>query len=422
MSNKEVNQVGVFEKLRDKEIKQREAAMILNISSRQIRRKLKLFRKDGPESLIHGLRGRPSNNQVDPVLVQRALDIVEEDYRDFGPTLASEHLCDDHQIVINPETLRLKMIEADLWKPKKRKATHREWRERKECVGELVQSDGSNHDWFEGRLERCDLLAFIDDATSEILWAEFAPETTLGYLTATSHYIEQHGLPKELYVDKGKVFRVNNNNPDNDKLTQYGRALDELDVGLTFARSPEAKGRVERLFGTLQDRLVKEMRLKGISTIEEANKFLQEEYLPKHNQKYAVVPKSKTNLHRSAEGYDLDSILCIKEKRTLTNDFTLRYKNQWFQLEKKQKTIISPRDTITVVTQINGALELWIREIKLNSRIIDKPIATKKVVSKNKEHKPWVPPVDHPWRNYSNIKSQKPDISTLQKEDILTLV
>ncbi len=422
MSGKEVNQIGIFEKLRNKEMKQKEAAKILGLSDRQIRRKLKRFRRLGPESLIHGLRDKPSNNLLDPKLLEKALSLVKKKYPDFGPTFASDKLSEIDNIVIHPETLRIKMAGKGLWRIKGRKTSHREWRERKECFGELVQSDGSNHPWFEDRGSRCDLLAFIDDATSKVIHLEFAPESTFGYMRATKKYIEQHGLPHKLYVDRGKVFKVNLNNPDNERLTQYGRAMEELGVGITYARSPQAKGRVERLFSTLQDRLVKELRLRDISTIEEANKFLQEEYLDDHNRRFSVAPKSDTNLHRSFEGYDLDDIFVIKEERILTSDFTVRYGNKWFQFEKKQTTILFPGDRITVVTKLDGKTEFMIRSIKLCFHEIDKLVKVVKLKPRLKEGKPWVPPADHPWRKFNIKGKQKEDISTLEKADILTLV
>ena len=413
MSQKEINQISVFERLSNRKIKHKEAAMILGLSTRQTKRKLKVFRHLGPKGLIHLSRGRPSNNQFDPEAREQALLLVENKYPDFGPTFASEKLEENHQLIINRETLRQIMILAGLWQAKKRKPTHRQWRERKECFGELVQLDGSDHDWFEGRAPRCTLLAFIDDATSRITHLEFAGETTIGVMGATKRYINKHSIPHELYVDRGKVFKVNLNNEEEDKITQYRRAVEELGSGLTYARSPQAKGRVERLFGTLQDRLVKELRLRGISTIKEADEFIENEYLPKHNEKYSVEPKSNTNLHREAHGYDLDEILCIKETRVLTSDFTLRYKNEWYQLEKKQKTLIFPKNEITIKTHLDGRITLSIRKTPLFFHEIDKPIKEKQVqiIKQLVEKKPWVPPVDHPWREQNIFK--KAELSTL---------
>ena len=421
MSRKELDQVSVFERLKSKEMKQKEAAMMLMLSERQIREKLKLFRALGPPSLIHQLRGRPSNHRLEAGYLETALALVVEKYPDFGPTFAAEKLFETHGLKVNHETLRLKMIEAGLWKPKKQKVKHRQWRDRKDCLGELVQLDGSDHAWFEERGPRCDLLAFIDDATSQILQLEFAPESTLGVMRATKNYLGKYGRPVSFYTDRGGVYKVNQYNPDHDKLTQYERALQELDIKPLHARSPQAKGRVERLFGTLQDRLVKELRLRAISTIEEANQFIKGEYLTKHNLKYAVIPKSSTNLHRSIENYDINNILCLKEERTLTNDFTVRYESQWFQLEKKQNTIITPKDVITVSTLLTGETKLSVRQTSLSFHEIDKPIVRVKTERLIKDRKPSIPSLNHPWRQYQKIRKLKPAVSILQKAEVSIL-
>jgi transposase InsO family protein len=395
--------------------------MMLRLSERQIREKLKLFRALGPPSLIHQLRGKPSNHRLETRYLETALGLVVEKYPDFGPTFAAEKLFEIHGLKVNHETLRLMMIEAGLWKPKKQKVRHRQWRDRKDCLGELVQLDGSDHAWFEGRAPRCDLLAFIDDATSQILQLEFAPESTLGVMRATKNYLDKHGRPVSFYTDRGGVYKINQNNPDHDKLTQYERALNELDIKPIHARSPQAKGRVERLFGTLQDRLVKELRLRAISTTEEANQFIKEEYLTSHNLKYAVIPKSSTNLHRSIENYDIINVLCLKEERTLTNDFTVRYESQWFQLEKKQNTLIIPKDVITVSTLLTGETNLSIRKTSLSFHEIDKPIVRVKTERLITDRKPSMPSFNHPWRQYQNISKLKPAVSILQKAEVSIL-
>ena len=420
MSKKEINQTGVFERLAKKEIKQKEVAKMLDLSTRQIRKKLKEFRRLGPISLIHKLRGKPSNNHLDNDLVNKALEIIEEKYPDFGPTFASEKLWENHMIKINSESLRLKMIKAGLWQAKTKKISHRSWRERKECFGELVQLDGSPHDWFEGKAPICTLLAFIDDSTSKVLHLEFTKEATLPVMQASKNYFEKYGLPHELYVDRGKVFKVNIHNEDEDKITQYRRAIEELEIKMTYARSPQAKGRVERLFGTLQDRLVKELRLKGISNIKEANRFILNEYLVKHNEKYAICPRSNNNLHREINNFNLDDILCLKEKRILNFDFTLRFKNKWFQLEKKQNTLIFPKNEITVTTHLEGNIGISIRNTKLNYHVIEKPLVERSQIFTEQINRiPWRPPVNHPWRNYA-IKKQKAELSTLLKAELST--
>lgn len=353
-----------------------------------------------------------------------AISLIENKYPDFAPTFASEKLEEIHKLIINRETLRLAMIAAGLWQARKRKPTHREWRERKECFGELIQLDGSDHDWFESRagMSRCTLLAFIDDATGKINHLEFAGETTFGVMSATKSYVKKHGIPHEFYVDRGKVFKVNLNNEEGDKITQYRRSIEELGGRIIYARSPQAKGRVERLFGTLQDRLVKELRLAGINSEKEANEFIEKEYLPKHNQKYSIEPKSDTDFHHEAKGYDLDEIFCIKKIRILTSDFTIRYGNKWYQLTKKQKTLIFPRNEITVKTYLNGRIALSIRTTNLFFDEIDKPVKARQnqVIGRMIKRTPWKPPVDHPWRTNDIFK--KAELSTLRKAELSTLV
>ena len=425
MSKHEINQIAVFEKLIVKEIKQKHAAKILNLSTRQVRNKLKRFRQYGAIGLVNQSRGKPSNNKLDNVLLSKALKLVEEKYSDFGPTFASEKLRELHNITISHETLRLKMVSAGIWKTKTRKITHRTWRERKECMGELIQLDGSPHKWFEDRASECTLLAFIDDATSALMYMEFANEDTLSLMKATISYIKAHGLPIELYVDRGKVFKVNIHNEDNDKITQYSRALNELGIKIIYARSPQAKGRVERTFKTHQDRLVKELRIRNISTITKANKYLINEYIPNHNKKYAVVSKSSINLHRPIPKCNLYDIFCIKEQRIISNDFTVRYRNQWFQLKKQQKTLLFPKNEITINTHLDKSVTLTIRNVKLNYHKITKPVKQQKLIIKSKANmykKPWKPSANHPWRRLISNDIKKQEISTLLKAEISTLV
>ncbi len=410
MSKKEIDQITVFEDLKKKVIKQNHAAKFLNLSARQIKRKLKKYRVFGARGLIHGNRGKPSNRKLDLDLVTKALSLIENHYPDFAPTFASEKLEEIHGLIINHETLRIKMTEAGLWLPKKKRVTHRAWRERKAHLGELVQLDGSPHAWFEDRAPACTLLAFIDDATSKILWLEFAyQEATIPIMKATKSYLEKYGRPLELYVDRGKVFKVNLNNPDDDKITQYRRSLNELSIKVIYARSPQAKGRVERLFGTLQDRLVKELRLAEISTMEEANQFVQGIYLHKHNQKFAIEPREKQNFHRSIQGFDLNEIFTQQEERTLTNDFTIAYHHKWYQLVKNQPTLVFPKNTITVLRYLDGNIKLKLRKTNLNFQEILKPISKPKQILTTVQiiKKPWIPPVDHPWRKYQTNHQQK---------------
>lgn len=401
MSKHEIDQISIFENLKERKIKQKVASKFLNLGLRQIQRKLKNYRQSGARGLIHGNRGKPSNRQLDPTLIVKALDLIENHYPDFAPTFASEKLEEIHGLVINRETLRIKMIEAGLWLSKRKKITHRAWRERKAHLGELVQFDGSPHAWLEDRAPKCTMLAFIDDATSNILHMELArEETTKDSMKATKSYLEKHGRPLEFYVDRGKVFKVNIHNPDDDKITQYRQSLNELNIKVVYARSPQAKGRIERLFGTLQDRLVKELRLRKINTIDEANSYITKEYIAKHNQKFAIEPREKQNLHRTVEGFDLDEIFTQKEERILTNDFTITYHHKWYQLVKKQPTLVFPKDTITILKYLDGNIKFKLRSVFLNLEPIPKPAIKLEPITIRGIKKPWIPPVDHPWRNY----------------------
>jgi len=411
MVRKELNQVSVFEDLRNGKIKQKDAAKILDLSIRQIKRKLKEYRRFGAISLIHKRRGKPSNNHNKENKIKQAVDLVSEKYHDFGPKFAAEKLLEIHKIKINHETLRLRMIKEGLWKPKVKKINRHYLRERKESLGEMAQVDGSPHHWFEDRGPACTLLGFIDDATSRILHLEFAAnESTATLMKSTKKYLLDYGRPVALYVDRGGVYKVNLHNEDEEKITQYKRALDEIDINLIWTRSPQAKGRVERLFETLQDRLVKELRLQGISDIDSANQFLKSEYIDKHNAMFAVAAKNEIDLHRQIEDYDLDQIFCLKEKRHINCDMTVRYKNSWFQLEKKQPTLIFPKNIIEVWESLDEEITFHLRKCKLNAIKLEvKPLKIKEI-QEVKLRKIWVPSANHPWRNY-----QKRDILTLAK-------
>jgi len=409
MAKKELNQVSVFENLKNKKIKQREAAKILALSIRQIKRKLKKYRKFGVASLMHKNRGRPSNNRLDEKLIRKILELVRTKYVDFGPSFAAEKLEEIDKIKINSETLRLKMIKENLWKPKIKKVNRHYLRERKESFGEMVQVDGSLHCWFENRASACTLLAFIDDATSRVLHLEFTEgESTLTLMKATKKYLLEYGRPASLYSDRGGIYKVNIHNEDEEKITQYKRALDEIDIKLIWARSPQAKGRVERLFETLQDRLVKELRLRGISDIKKANEFLEAEYIENHNQKFAVLAKSEANLHRPFKGYDLDRIFCLKEDRNVASDMTVRYKSNLFLLSKKQPTLVFAKNQIEVWESLDGEITFHLRGCQINMRKIDEIPIKLSNIREAREKSLWIPPANHPWRNY-----QKRDISTL---------
>ncbi|MBU2459686.1 ISNCY family transposase [Patescibacteria group bacterium] len=304
MSVKEVNRVSILDQLKRKAMKQKKAAHVLGISVRQIRRLLKTYRREGTRGLVHKLRGIPSNNQAEAVILDRAIATVRERYHDFSVTLAHEKLTDHHGFPYSRETLRHAMMTVGLWTSTRQPIpVIHDLRDRRAAEGELVQVDGSPHAWFENRGPSCTLLVYIDDATGKLLHLAFAKsETTNAYFAATKEYLKKRGKPLALYVDRHGVFRVNATKAltarveDSNGRTQFGRAMEELGIELIFANSPQAKGRVEKANQTLQDRLVKELRLQGIKSMEEGNRFLPK-FIEEFNQKFSVVPKSPVNLH-----------------------------------------------------------------------------------------------------------------------------
>jgi hypothetical protein len=315
------------------DLRQAQAAEQLRMSLRQFKRLVRRYRAEGPAGLLSRRRGRPSNHRVDPTLVARAVELVRTKYPDFGPTLACEKLAERDHLVVRRETLRKALIAASIWTPHQRRTRCHPPRRRRPMFGELMQADGSPHAWFEQRAPRCTLLVLIDDATSSILNAHFAPvECTAAYFALMRGYLECYGRPLALYVDRHGIFT--NRYPDREKadLPQFARAMAELDIELICANSPQAKGRVERANGVLQDRLVKELRLRNIGSIDAANAFLPE-FLEAHNQRFSVVPQHDTDAHRQIlDHHNLDRILCSAEWRSVSKNLTVQYESRLYQL------------------------------------------------------------------------------------------
>ena len=407
MSQKEADQIIWFERLKRKEVKQQTSAEALGLSVRQVKRKLKGYRQNGAVSLVHGLRGKAGNHGLDEELKSQALALVREKYADCGPTFASEKLREIEGVLVNHETLRHWMMDCDppLWQKGVSAVKHRSWRERKAMLGMLIQLDGSEHDWFEGRdgAEKCTLLAWIDDATSQILWLEFVrSEATRETMQAFWHYLDTNGRPEALYVDRGKVWAVNLRNEEGDKFSQFERALRELNVGVIHALSPQAKGRVERLFGTLQDRLVKELRFRSISDMVTANQFVQTEYMGRHNQKFAVAAREPGDAHRPVEGFNLADTLAEKDIRSVQFDFCLSYKRRWLQLTKEQPLAVRPHDKVTILERLDQSLGLLFRDQPLNfTELTERPARTPTPQSAKPSRKSWIPAANHPWRRYA---------------------
>lgn len=424
MSNREIDKLKVIQNTIDGKLTWPQAAEILRISERQVGRLCARVREEGNRGVIHGLKGLPSNNSLPEATTSEALSLVRRHFADFGPTLANEHLFDDHEIRISTNTLRKIMIGAGLYNPKSYKPKHRNWRERRACVGMLVQLDGSEHDWFEGRGPKCALLVFIDDATSRILYARFITvEDTVNLMRSTKDYLKINGRPVAIYVDKDSIYKINRQASIDEELrdamplSQFTRAMGELGVEMIFANSPQAKGRVERGFRTHQDRLVKELRLAGVSDMAAANKFLETFYIAKHNEKFAVAPASRINAHRPLlKTHQLDEILCVKLNRTLANDYTLRFANKFFQVTKDQDIRIRPRDIVTIEEWLDGSIHLKFKGVYLQHKRINKlPHRGYYATNRGELNQlavltvgTSVPGKNHPWRRF--VCTKKPQM------------
>ena len=390
----------------DQDITNAEAAARLRLTVRQTQRLKRAVEKHEEQGVLHGNRGRTSNRATHPETASAAVTYLKkEKHRDFGPTFAQEQLA-KQTVVLGVETLRTLMIKEKLWKPKKRRgpAIHREWRDRMSMKGELVQFDGSYHDWFEDGSEAC-LLAAIDDADGEVSAVFEDNEGVHAVFRFWWAYLETHGLPAAIYLDKFSTYKVNHKNAvDNaDMMTQFERAMMELGVKVICANSPEAKGRVERLFQTLQDRLVKEMRLKNIKSRDEANRYLAEEYLPDHNKRFFVSPRLEGDAHRPLTDEmrkKLPSIFSIQSERRANNDFTIQFKSKWFQLSATQETTVYKKDVVTIEERLDGTLHIRLNGAYLAyTELPERPKRVRmKVTALTREKPIWVPPVDHPWR------------------------
>src|SRR5271168_512693 len=328
MSDQELGRLEVLRDLDHRRLRTEAAAQLLGLERRQVFRLLKAYRTEGPAGLISKRRGRSSNRRKPAAVRTEALSIICQRYWDFGPALAAEKLREMHEITLGRETLRLWMIEAGIWTDRKqrRQQVHQP-RHRRECIGELVQIDGSEHWWFEDRGPQCTLLVFVDDATSRLMHLRFVEsESTFAYFHAARAYLEAWGKPVALYSDKHGVFRVNHLGAlSGDGMTQFGRALHALNIDIICANSSPAKGRVERAHKTLQDRLVKELRLGGASTLAEGNALLPG-FMADYNARFAKPPANAKDLHRSLRASDdLEDAFAWKEERTLSQALTLQY-------------------------------------------------------------------------------------------------
>lgn len=414
MSLKERDRLAAIRAVDTGQIRQEQAAQQLGISVRQVTRSLIRYREEGDAGLLHRSRGQPSNRRIPPELKERALELIEEHYRDFGPTLAAEKLAERDGISVSKETVRQWMIAKGFHKPKARKVRHRQWRERKPCFGEMLQIDGSQHPWLEGRGEfEPDLINAVDDATGRV-FMQFAPaESTEAVMRLLHTYITRYGRPLAIYADLSSIYRTTRKASIEEQLegieaeTQVGRALRELGIDYIPAYSPQAKGRVERSFRTHQDRLIKEMRLEGICDMDAANDFLKEHFIDDHNLRFAGEPASNHDAHRSTEGFDLDAILSHQESRTVMNDYTISYHNTRYQITRESVVAGLRGGTVIVERRLDGTIHVRFRGEYLH--VTELPEAQPKVSERktrkaSRERSTVIPADDHPWRkDYRNM-------------------
>jgi hypothetical protein len=362
MSAKERKRLVVLAGVKQGKLTLAAAAGVLRLGYRQMKRVWKRFRLKGDAGLIHRSRGRPGPRATPKATRLKILARYREQYSDFGPTLAAEHLA-QNGLEVDHETLRRLLIAEGLWKPGRPRQKHRQWRERKACFGQMVQLDGSHHDWFEGRRAKAVLMVMVDDATNR-LQARFAEEeTTHASYDVFESWVQQRGVPQSLYVDRDSIYRcergpsVAEQIAGEEPLTQFGRAMAQLGVELILAHSPQAKGRVERCNGVLQDRLVKEMRLKGIRDLEGANAYLEREFLPAYNQRFNLAPVSPADVHQAKPSH-LDEILSWEEERVVRKDWTVSWENRFFQIEAEHENLALAGRRVLVRLLRNGTVQL----------------------------------------------------------------
>jgi transposase len=413
MSNQEITRLEAMQRIKDKRLTQAEAAELLKVSVRQIKRMYRAYKGEGAKGLVSARRGKPSNHRLDEAVRQQATDLIYERYRDFGPTLAHEKLVEVHELEISRESVRQLMMAEGMWKSKRaKKPVAHPMRERRACFGELVQIDGSEHAWFEERGAKSTLLVFIDDATGKLLELWFVPhESYFGYAEAARHYFERCGKPVAFYSDKHGVFRVNQEQTIGlgSGLTQFGRAMQELDIQILCANTPQAKGRVERANQTLQDRLVKELRLHQIADMQAGNAYLPE-FREDFNRRFAVQPRSTHDAHRpllSTENLDL--ILSHQKTGILSKNLTVQANKVIYQIQSDRPDYALRKAQVTICENPKGEVTILYKNKPLAYTIYHKPSRQGEMVdTKTLNHQIRSPSPDHPWRKYGQHLNGNP--------------
>ena len=390
---KELKRLHVIRKVIEGTLTQKDAADLVSLTERQIRRIVKRIQEEGNEGICHRSRGKPSRRKLP--FKKRIVQLYRNTYPDFGPTLFTEKLAEREGVTVSRETVRTWLMEDGLWQKHRKRKAHRQWRERKDHCGEMLQMDGSHHDWFEGRGPKCVLMGYIDDATGRVYGRFYDYEGTIPAMDSFKGYITEYGIPMSVYLDKHTTYKSwvrRDEFREVEPISQFGRALSELGVRMLFAHSPQAKGRIERLFNTFQDRVVKEMRLKDVSTIGDANKFLVS-YLPVYNGRFSVTPRKEEDLHRTVS-VDLDTVLCIKTERTLKNDHTIKLNGKLYQIEDNIRA-----KRVMVEELIDGSVRIRHKGVQVAfHEIVERPAKPEKerpYLPRGKGHRP---PLDSPWR------------------------
>ena len=408
MSAKEISRLEVMQRLSKKQMRQKEAGRILGLSTRQIKRLLQAYRQTGAAGLVSKHRGRKGNNHLSEEVKKRALNLLKTKYQGFGPTLAHEKLVEKDKLQLSDESVRQFMIEEGLWKARRaKKVIVHQLRERRACFGELVQIDGSPHDWFEGRAAPCVLLVFIDDATGKLVQLRFVErESFFSYCQAAEGYFKRFGKPVAFYSDKNSIFRVNVPSVGTgEALTQFGRAMLELDIEIICANTPQAKGRVERVIQTLQDRLPKEMRLRGIHSHEAGNAYLPE-FIQDFNPRFSEEPRSDVDAHRPLTAKeDLARILTWQETRSLSKNLTLQFYKTVYQIQTKRPTYALRKAQVTICLNAQEQIAILYNGKPLPYSIYQQQAQQAEIVSAKlldqtlqKQRQPTIPAPDHPWR------------------------
>lgn len=421
MNTRERHRLAIMTRVSDGLLKLRVAGEMIKVCYRQVKRIWRRYQQEGDRGLVHKGRGQVSHHSHPESDRKRAVTLCAKEYAGFGPLLASEHLAMDHRLVVDHETLRRWLISAGLWESRRKREKHRIARERRPRRGDLVQIDGSEHDWFEGRGPRAVLMVMIDDATNVTLARFYAAEDFLAACGIFERYVGLYGLPAALYPDRDSIYVCTREASLEEQLahvgpeTQFARAMRELGVDLIPAYSPQAKGRVERRHGLFQDRLVKEMRLRGICTIEAANAYLDGIFLPLINKRYTVQPKDPVNGHRTRpSAATLILALSWQEPRTVAKDWTVRWRNRKLQIDARHAALDLPGRRVSVVERRNGTLAILYDKRLLSFRdapppaLPSTPTATPPLWRRSTAH---TPAPDHPWRRYGVRHSRPPPTS-----------